>query len=62
MSNSECWCIVDVGKQVIGLNLITVRGTTQTTVKALKCYLSVIGRKVSLASDSKEVGLEAATL
>ena len=62
MSNSECLYIIDVGKQVIGVSLITVRGTTQTIVKAPKCCLSVKGRRVSSASDSKEVGLEAAIL
>lgn len=38
------------------------RGTTQTVVKVPKYSLSVIGRKVSVAKDSGEVGLEAAIL
>ena len=46
----------------MGVNPKSERGTTQTKVKVPKYQSSVKGRKVSMAIDSEEVGLEAATL
>ena len=62
MSNSECHGLVDVKKRVVGIRLITERGTTHTIVKVPKCRLSMKGVRVSMTRDSEEVGSEAATL
>ena len=62
MSNSEHFSIVDFKKRGAGVSLVSERGTTLTTVKVPKCWLSVKGGKVFIVKDSEEVGLEAATL
>jgi hypothetical protein len=46
----------------VGVSFAPERGTTQTTVKVPKSWLSVNGTKVSIVTDREEVGLEAATL
>ena len=46
----------------MGVNPVSERETTQTKVKVPKYWLSVKEWKVSMAIDSEEVGLEAATL
>jgi hypothetical protein len=62
LSNSKCRSCVEARKRGAGVSLVSVRGTTQTTVKVPKYRLSVNGKKVFTAKDSEEVGLEAATL
>ena len=62
MFNSKCLSIADPRRRGHGVSLCPARGTTQTVVKVPKYPLSVIGRKISVAKDSGEVGLEAAIL
>lgn len=62
MSNSECCGVVDLGSRGVGVRLMSKRGTTQTYIKVPKYRLSVKGERLSIAKDSEEVGLEAATL
>lgn len=50
------------GDRKPGVSLASERGTTQTAVKVPKYQLSAKGMRVSSASDSKDVGLEAATV
>ena len=45
-----------------GVNLASKRGTTQTIVKVPKYWLSVKGKRLSIVTDSEEVGSEAAIL
>jgi hypothetical protein len=46
----------------MGVSSMSERATTQTAVKVPKYHLSISGKKVFIVTDSKEVGLEAATL
>ena len=62
LSNSKCNIVVDVDIRGPGVSSGSERGTTQTTVKVPKYLLSVNGLRASIAEDSEEVGLEAATL
>lgn len=62
MSNSEYERVVDLGSRGVGVRLMSKRGTTQTYIKVPKYQLSVKGERLFIATDSEEVGLEAATL
>lgn len=48
LSNSESLKFRESWKKGAGVNLVSKRGTTQTGVKALKCWFSDKGQKVSL--------------
>ena len=43
LSNSKCGYSVDLGNRDVGVKFISKRGTTQTKVKAPKCWFSVKG-------------------
>ena len=49
LSNSKGIRTVDLRRRGLGVNSSSERGTTQTVVKALKCWLSVNGGRMSFA-------------